>query len=244
MPSSRKPEGRVARFRTLTRDVGLAYAIQNALAAVLPREIFDINLVEIHAQKLDDARFGKSSDPGIRWLTPADLPDMQAFDPQAEDLEHRFAAGAVAACLFADGKIVGWRWFQPRIFEQHDWLRFELGNDEVWGFGALIDPKRRGEGIFGRLTGFAAADLRPKGTERILALSFVLNKSAVRAKEKTGATLRFQLFWIRLLRLTLLRVNGRYRVGLWTKANPLTLPLHNQGRLPAQSAHLDDGLRA
>lgn len=209
----------------LKRNVSLAYALQTTLAAVLPRWIFDANLAEIHAQRVDDPRFATFDLSGVRWLTPDDLSKMQDFDPGAENLAARFEAGARAACLIDQNGIAGWRWFQAGHFDVSEWLRLSLDDRDVWGFSGLVDQGRRGEGIFGRVTGFASVDLQARGFERILAMSFALNHSAVRAKEKTGATLVQRLFWIRILSLTILCVDNKCRFGVWGPRRRLLLSL-------------------
>ncbi len=203
--------------------IGPLYAAQTGLARALPQWLFHANVEVVHALELTDWADRQLEEGGLRWAEEADFDRLVAFGIEPAELRARLARGARVAILEQDGRIGAWNWFEAEGHDDYDWLRFTLSPGEIWGFNGRVAPDLRGRAAFARVRGFAARDLAREGNCRIVSNIDALNRSSLRARAKTGSVALGRFFWVRLLGVTLVVLNGRLRIGRWGPQRRLAL---------------------
>jgi predicted GNAT family acetyltransferase len=148
-----------------------------------------------------------TTDPGIefRWATTQDIALLEAQFGE-ELTSTRLSYGHRAAILVKDGKLIGAAYFATRGYYDIDTgTRVTLSFDETWIYGAWIQRRYRGRGLYSTLLRNAAVDIRHRGVRQLL---FAIDLSNVRAKRihrSMGAVPIGKIYGVRLAKYNIYR---------------------------------------
>jgi L-amino acid N-acyltransferase YncA len=169
----------------------LVIACSKALRLV-SRSRIDIGRYYLFAQPLElktprPRKAGAQS--AVRAVT-ADDKLVSTFPRPATEVSARFAAGAQCFAYEADGKALGFAWFQSGSFSDTEVrAAFEPRptHSTVWDFDVYVDPAKRGGLVFFRLWEGASQALLAQGVTHSVSRVWTHNEDSVRSHMSLGA---------------------------------------------------------
>lgn len=134
----------------------------------------------------------------FRWATAADLPLIEA--QLGERLTStRLSYGHRAAILVKDSQLIGIAWFATRGYYDTDTgTRVTLSFDEAWVYGAWIQRRHRGRGLYRHLLQQAGVELRRRGMRHLLFAIDATDIRSQRVHRRLDAERVGHLFGVRL----------------------------------------------
>ena len=178
--------GRLASAIRKLLEVGPAYFARLLLQRVVPGWLWLANRGVV--LELDTAAAADDAIAGLRWGDPSEHALLGAFGHPASTFAARFARGDRVCVLAPDGRLEGYAWFHPDVYEEPEVrTRFRMRPGEIWLYDAMVAPARRGEGLYPRLLAGAARRLAQQGVRRVLIYVDERNRNSVRAHVAGGA---------------------------------------------------------
>ncbi len=174
-----------------------------------------------------DGEFGE-----VRWAQPDDSERLLRIGVGVHLAKNLHDESCRAAIIEREGRIVAYNWCHTGTAAPWSWMRLSLGPGDVWSFLGWTAPELRGQGLFPRVKGFMAQSYKDQGFTRMVSMIDVLNGNQKKANARLGGRPIGRLFTLRVLRLTLVRLNGTLRVGWWSATQPFTLAFDCVGRAP------------
>ena len=210
------------RFQRSLREVGVLYTCQNIVKTVFPGRVLAANTAFV--AEVDISRWPDSiaPDPCIRWAIPSDTEMFARAGVPIGAIQAYIARGARVAIYERNAEVLGFFIYDADCVELYDWIRFRLSPDVKWNAEAWVAPAHRGKGMHGRIRHFAVSEFCRNGYVRTLATIDAANIPSLRATIKKGAIIGC-ISYVRILGLTLVRINGAIRVGLWGPKHRLDL---------------------
>jgi predicted GNAT family acetyltransferase len=134
----------------------------------------------------------------FRWAKAEDIVLLESqFGEKVTST--RLSYGHRAAILVKDGKLIGAAFFATRGYYDIDTgTRVTLSFDETWIYGAWIQRRHRGQGLYSLLLRGAADDLRFRGVRQMLFAIDLLNVRAKRIHRSMGAVPIGKIYGVRL----------------------------------------------
>jgi hypothetical protein len=197
------------------KHVRFLWAVQGVFEQVCPPWLFSVGNVVVFEVDLQTGPRVPEEAPEIRWATPEDVEMLSVSGQSPDVMEDRLSRGGAAVYWAHNGELLGYRWYGTVEHEEHDWLRFVLADDEVWGLDSWVSPQHRGRGIIGRIRGLGNSRFAQSGYTRVLCAVDALNRSSVRAAVKEGSELVGRIVFVRVLGFTIARIGTSLRVGRW-----------------------------
>lgn len=148
----------------------------------------------------------------IAWV--ADSAEAAALRPVAsqECVDAWNGTTRRAAAVWDGVRPIACAWIAAESFDERELgVQFALRPDEAWLFAAVVDPARRGQGVYQRLLEFLTAELRAAGMSRLLLGVTVGNEPSRRAHARQGAIEVGRVTALRTLGLTFCRNSGGLR---------------------------------
>ena len=134
----------------------------------------------------------------FRWAAAADIPLLEA--QLGERLTAtRLSYGHRAAILVKDAKLIGIVWFATRGYYDIDTgTRVTLSFDEAWVYGAWIQRRHRGRGLYRHLLQQAGIELRRRGVRHLLLAIDAMDVRSQRVHRRLQAQRVGHLFGVQL----------------------------------------------
>jgi GNAT superfamily N-acetyltransferase len=145
---------------------------------------------------------------GVREAEPKDIPGMCLLENNKEKLfRKRFAAGDRCVVAVDGEQIVGYQWFSaaPLHVEERFNYKFEIPNDTIYSFDALIKPEYRLRGIWMLLQKFILKAGLCMGRKKIRVFVDYGNNSSLNTHLRFGYTIVSQVLVVRGFRKILSR---------------------------------------
>lgn len=207
----------------LVPEVGLVYALQQVKWTLIPDWLVEFNIWDASATDISHLADLTTHDPALRWATPADAPRLAAFDIKPETLTDAFGK-TVRIVICEDGdRIVGYGQYAIDHWDQSDWIRFRIRDDEFLGAGIWVDPDFRGRGLGTQIMNFGWSEMVRSGRHRTVGIVNRLNRNMKQATAKVAKVRYEPIFVVRFLGITYYRYGNRRQLGCWTPRNRLTM---------------------
>lgn len=220
------------------RHSGVRRSLQLARRRLLPIAIFDTDVFLINRFDFSDLEPEMPYPFDIRWASRADRERLTEGGLLISAVDRFFDAGGRSVIVEDGGTTVGYWWILPGGVDIHDWLRFEVGPDEVWGTTALVIPAYRGKEIGPMMKRYMYGKLTEEGYLRSWTLIEKLNVLSKHAAAKVPQRVVGQVFYIRFFGLTACKAADRWFVGFWGPKKRLVIPV----AIFKESAALKSGL--
>lgn len=158
-------------------------------------KLFILELPEAPAKKMRG--FG-----GVRGAEPKDIPGMCLLENKEELFRKRFAAGDRCVVAVDGEQIVGYQWFSAEPFQVEERFnyKFEIPNDTIFSFDALIKPEYRLRGIWMLLQKFILETGLCMGRQKIRVFVDYGNNPSLKAHLRLGYVIVRQILVLRWFR--------------------------------------------
>ena len=162
------------------------------LLQLISRSTIDISRYYLFSQPLElkGARPRKAGSlSAVRSVAAGDAL-LQSFPRPITEIADRFASGALCFAFEADGKALGFAWFQRGDFldaEVHTVFRPQPHGATVWDFDVYVDPAKRGGLVFFRLWQDASRSLLEQGVTHSVSRVLTHNEDSIRSHMSLGA---------------------------------------------------------
>lgn len=213
------------RLRDKARDVSPGLLLLRILDRMTPGFLFSANTLVVVAEDTVAIARKAEPDPEMRWGTPDDIDRMTAFGQTPEELRERFERGARPAIVERDGRMIAYEWLQHDSYSEDPWLRLTLSPSDAWSYDSFVPPESRRQGLNKRTNAYLCAECARNGRTRVLGVIILTNQVAMRVHLRRGYEIVGRVFFVRILGLSLVRAAGKTRIGWWTAARPLNLPV-------------------
>jgi GNAT superfamily N-acetyltransferase len=145
---------------------------------------------------------------GVRGAEPKDIPGMCLLEHNKEELfRKRFATGDRCVVAVDGEQIVGYQWFSAEPFQVEERFnyKFEIPNDTIYSFDALIKPEYRLRGIWMLLQKFILEAGLCMGRQKIRVFVDYGNNPSLKAHLRFGYVIVSQILVLRWFRKTFSR---------------------------------------
>ena len=189
--------------------------------------LFEVKSYVVVAWDLTAAPPEAARDGGFEMIAMADLATSPAFTESGIPPAERPYDAATRCWIASDGgRLTAWHCLAPETAPIEDWLlmRIEAGG-AIWTLGTWVDPDRRGQRLAVEIRHHAAAWARDQGYSKVFGWIRASNRNNLRSARRNGFEPVGRLFVARLGGFGLVRHGRRLRIGRWTMAHPLILPL-------------------
>lgn len=139
---------------------------------------------------------------GVRGAEPKDIPGMCLLENKEELFRKRFAAGDRCVVAVDGEQIVGYQWFSAEPFQVEERFnyKFEIPNDTIFSFDALIKPEYRLRGIWMLLQKFILETGLCMGRQKIRVFVDYGNNPSLKAHLRLGYVIVRQILVLRWFR--------------------------------------------
>lgn len=239
MSSRINPEGgngmyrKWKRMRQSLREVGAVYSLQAATKNIFPSWLLRWGSFLVVSNDISNRSGLNRSEEGIRRVKPEDADGLVATKGAPMTLEEYFKRGSWMCVYESDGKIAGFHVYDFGCVEHLDWLVFDLTEDILWGTDVWVAPELRGKELHARMRSFNLMRLEGSGYERTFGVIEAHNISSLRSSLKRNQVVA-TFTYFRLLNLTLLWVDGRFRIGFWRPGHRLVIHSDELRAVPGQ----------
>lgn len=197
------------------REIGPLYALQRIWSRLVPRWLLGAEDALIFRLDLSPLQDREKDFEEVRWATEQDSEALAAFGSNPEELYDRLQRHARAGIIERQGRVVAWNWCESGGHDQYDWLRFILGEEDIWSFDGWVAPEFRGKGLFPKVKGFMAAEYAQAGYTRMFSWIDTLNHNQQRANAQIGGRPVGRIMAVRILGLSVVRLGTSTRIGFW-----------------------------
>ena len=119
-----------------------------------------------------------------------------------------------AIAVWQDEKLVAVAWVAAESFAEPELgLHYQLGDNEVWLFAAVVNPDYRRQGIYRQLLQFLIQELSQTQVQRILLGVSSGNVPSQQAHHHQGATKLGTIFALKGLGFAFCKVQGQVKVA-------------------------------
>lgn len=153
----------------------------------------------------------------VRWHTSDDLAVIQQHHVSADYMAPRLAAGARIAIAEVGDIVAGWRFYQTGPITQSPCFRLHLPSDTIAAYAAYVLPTHRGQRIFALIHDHCAAVLADEGYRRIVSMTHIDNPASMKAHANGSERPIMRVDYRKMLGFNVIGVDGRYRLGRWSK---------------------------
>lgn len=215
------------RLRDKKAEVGLRYMLRILIFDfVVPSWLFDTKDFILFVWEFDRAPPAEPGKPEIRLATGSDTALLCQFGRSQAEISNRLEEGASASILTREGKLLGYHWVKPGPWFKLSWLAFlPAASKDIFSLDTRVHRSYRGRGLAGQMRHYAAANTQRQGYRRMYCTVDNDNRNSLRAAEKVGYHPIARLWFVRILGLTMILVDGRRRLGYWSARRPLTIPV-------------------
>lgn len=214
---------KVKSFLRMVREVGVIYTLQQVKWTLIPDWLIELNIWDASATDIRHLADLTTHDPNLRWATPSDVPRLAAFDIKPNVLTDALNK-TVRIAVYEDGdRIVGYGQYAIDHWDQSDWLRFRIGDEEFLGAGLWVDPDFRGRGLGTRIMKFGWSEMVRCGRHRAVGIVNRLNRNMKQASANVVKIRYEPIFVLRFLGFTYYRYGNQRQLGRWTPRNRLTI---------------------
>jgi hypothetical protein len=161
----------------------------------------------------------------IRWFRDSDVATMTQHGYPRFYIRGRLKKGARLVVAEAAGRTVGWKFCQTGEVEQLAWFTLRLPADMFLGVGAFVVPGMRGKRIWAAMTDFAISHYQSQGYRRLGSSCETWNTVAISNVKRLGGSEVVTLTRRNYLLFHTADVNGRTRVGWWSRFNRLPVDI-------------------
>lgn len=229
------PGGRVPtpwqRLRRKIREVGWLYAAQLSLDRLLPQNLFTVNKLLITESDVRVQSAHCIKDAGMRIVSASDPASLRRTEAWPAHLWTAVDAGEDVAVFELAGRLIGYRTFTTGTYDRASWIRIHLPPNAVYIGYVWIAPEFRGQ-EFGPGTRNALARYHEaRGMTLNVSSIDALNRNSRRAHVKHSGGFSGALFYIRLLGLTVARLDRTTRFGVWGRKHPLNILVDPDGSI-------------
>ncbi len=201
-------------FRTVQRCV---QALPSRLLRIRPFGVYQIRLKEV---RLEEVRLGpKTNDPKqevsgspyqVRWVACAAEADRLSELATAENIAAWNGTTRRAVAIWQKERPLGVAWVAAERFAEDELgLRYQLADDEVWLFAAVVAPDFRRQGLYKQLLEFLIERIASTETNRILLGISQGNSPSQKAHLQYGAKQVGTIFAAKSLGLVVCKVGGQ-----------------------------------
>lgn len=182
-----------------------------------PFGIYEIQLSkppdQASSNPLPPRRLRDSVPCDIRWFAGSDdKASLRPFTSQ-ENIAAMDSPTRRSVAAWLDGQVIACAWIATESFEERELgIRFQMHENEVWLFAAVVEPQCRNQGVYGQLLQFVIAELARAKVERILFGVTLGNEPSRRAHARHGARRVGAIFALRSVGVTMCCGRGAVRL--------------------------------
>jgi len=211
------------RVNARRREVGFRYTVRLIWLRLVPKWLFQFDHYYIYSLDLQAWNRRDRAFAEARWARPDDAEELLRIGMRPDQVNDLTNARYRAGVIEHEGRIVAYNWCYTGTKAPWPWIRLSLGPGDVWSFRGWTVAEHRGRGLFPRVKGFMAQSYKDQGFTRMVSTIEVPNRNQQKANASLGGRPIGRLFMLRLLGLTLVGLNGRFRLGWWSAERPFTV---------------------
>ena len=200
-----------------------AHSLMRGVARVVPRGALRAKAVTVMQLHRRHWREPAAEQRATRWAAEADVELLESYASRPPGVRVRLDRGGNAVLQFDGSRLLGCMWFEPRAPLYEGWLQIVIGDSDRWISDVFVDPEHRRQGVAGRL-GSTGRSWQPPEVQRVAGIATSLNTPSVRSAAKAGYEIA-RFWYVRLLGITVVKLPGGWRGGVWNSAHPLCVPL-------------------
>jgi hypothetical protein len=206
------------------KEVGLAYTLHLIIRRWIPTFIYDSAVQVVYNCNMPLMAADNEPDAPIRWGTEQDIEKLDQLGYRADECRRHFARGDRVIVYEMGKEFYACCWFATQIYEMVNWFHIDIAPNEVFGASAFTRPDQRGKRINTKFWRRASAEFLTQGYKRYMSTVHAGNRNSLRANENApGTDIICRIWYARLLGLTLVRANGKFYAGWWTRRRPFIL---------------------